>query len=137
MLGDGPAHVQVDDARLYDGDAVLRVHLQDAVHARGDDDDAAVVRDGAAGEAGAGAAGGDGHPMSAGNAHHFRHLVGVIGEDDGLGQAALDGCVVLVDDEVLGGVEDALPAYGAAEVADQPRVRHNLRVYHWACGGVY
>jgi hypothetical protein len=56
--------------------------------------------------------------MSSGDAHNLGHLGSVIREDDGLWQAALDRRIVLVDQEVLGFVQDPSAAYDAAKVAD-------------------
>jgi hypothetical protein len=126
--GDGGADVQVDDSRLHHGDPVLRVDLQDAVHTGGDDDDAAVAGDGAAGEAGAGPARRDRRLISAGDSHHFRDLLRAVRKDHGLRQAALYCRVVLVDYEVLGGVQDPFSAHGPLELPNELEVRHDIRV---------
>ncbi len=56
VLRDGLAQLQVDDAGLDQRGQVLDVDLEDALHARHGDEHAAHGRDGAAAEAGAGAA---------------------------------------------------------------------------------
>ena len=53
---DGARDVEVDDARLDADPAVREIHLEDAAHPRERDDDGALDRPGAAGEAGARAA---------------------------------------------------------------------------------
>ena len=59
-----PAEVEVDKARFDDGKAVDSVDLEDAAHPRSDDDNAALTRECAPGEAGAGSAGNTGNPAA-------------------------------------------------------------------------
>ena len=124
MGGHGLADVEVDDAGLDNGQAVLDVHLQDATHAGHGDGDAALGRDGAAAEAGAGATGHYRQVEAADYLHHLRHLLGGGRQDYGLGEAALDGGVVLVDQEVFGRVQDVLLPDDGLELADQLAVGH-------------
>lgn len=77
MLGDGRLQVVVDDAGLYDGEQVLGVDLQDAVHPREVEDQAAVGGVRAAREPGSGTAGHDGYGQRGTGAHHLLHFAGV------------------------------------------------------------
>ncbi len=110
--------LQVDDAGLDEGGAVCDVDLEDVVHARGGDDDAADGRDGAAAEPGAGAARDDGQVVATGDLDGGGDLLRRVGEDDDLGLTALDSAVVLEDDEVFGGVQDAVAAEDAGQLID-------------------
>ena len=52
----------------------------------------------------------------------------VFGQDDGVGDAALDGGVVLEDDEVFGGEEDVIVAGDGLEFADDVGREHGYSV---------
>src|SRR3972149_2431071 len=64
--------------------------------------------------------------VAAGDSPHFRDLLGAVGQDHRLRQAALDRGVVLVDQEVFGGVEDPFSAHGPLQLSKE--VRHDIRV---------
>ena len=114
--------LDVHDPGLDDGEAVLDVDLEDRVHARGDEQDAALLGQGAAGQAGPGAAGGHGHPARVGQAQHRGHVLRSAGEDDDIGRIFRDGEAVDVVRQpgVLAG-EDRVGADRGLERAGQLR----------------
>ena len=57
-----------------------------------------------------------------------RHLLRAVRQHHRLRESALDRRVVLVDDEVFGGVQDPFSAYGALELPNELEVRHDIRV---------
>jgi hypothetical protein len=61
---------------------------------------------------------------AAGQLHYPGDLLGGGGEHHGIGEAALDGGVVLVDQEVLGRVNDAIAADNGLQFADELAVSH-------------
>ena len=85
MAGGGLAEVEVDDAGLDEGGAGVGVDLEDAAHAVHGEEDAALDGECAATEAGAGAAGGDGEAVPAGEAEGGDDVFGAGGEGDGWG----------------------------------------------------
>lgn len=112
MFADGPGQGGVDHAGLGDGDAVDRVDLQDPVHLRQGQHDAALGGVGGPGQSGAGALRDHGDAQGGGGAHHVldlfdrtgqhddgrgagraeaRHVVGVGGRDVGVGEDCLGG----------------------------------------------
>ncbi|MCY1299468.1 hypothetical protein D9M70_489960 [compost metagenome] len=120
-LGDG----QVAHARLDAGKAAGGVHLDDPVEARHHQQDAFLQRQGAAGQAGAGAA------------RHHRHLAGMAQPEqrldllDALGQhhqqrhGAVGGeAVALVGFQVFGTVEDFQVGQGRAQFGKQGDLVH-------------
>ena len=100
---DGARHVEVRDPRL-DHDPLRReIDLEDAVHPRERDDDPIGDREGAAGEAGAGAARDERDALAGADADDRPHLGGRAGEDDELGRGApAREPVAVVDAELLG-----------------------------------
>ena len=73
-MRDGPGHVQVDDAGLYDSNAVGFVDFQDLAHARHLDDDAVSELQGAARQSRAGATRRERDPFTVQEGHHLRGL---------------------------------------------------------------
>lgn len=115
MLGHGAGEDRVDDAGFDDGDAVDGADLQDAVHLRQGEDQAAVGGVGAARQAGAGALRDDRDAQFGGGAQDVldlfdgarqhdggrgagraeaRHVVRVGGRDIGVGEDRLGGQAV-------------------------------------------
>ena len=80
---------------------------------------AAAAGDGAPAEPSTGAAGHDGHTVLQRGLDDGLDLGGGVGEDDGVGQGAVDGAVVFVEEEVVGIGEDPGIADDAAEVGQQ------------------
>jgi hypothetical protein len=72
----GLAHRQVGHARLHHGAPADRIDVQHRTHPGHHDQDAALVRQRPAGQAGAAAAGHERHPRSRAFGHHRRHLAG-------------------------------------------------------------
>ena len=108
---DGPRDVEVRDARLDDDALALEVDLEDPVHARERDDDAAGDRRRAAGEPGARAARDERHALAVAGAEHGLHVLRRAGQDDELGHRAMPGePVALVDAELLRLGDDVLRA---------------------------
>lgn len=119
MGGAGVLQREIDDAGLQDGDAVARVDLDDSVHLREGDDDAALDGDCAASEAGAGAAGDDGDAVGVGEDDSGGDLIGGGGEDDSVWAVSLDGGVILVAGEILRRPEHVVLAEGGLEVSHE------------------
>ncbi len=80
--------VRVDDARLDDNEAVGDVDLENAVHARQADDDAACSRQRAAAQAGACAAADEGNLVARAEANDGLDLFGGLRQNDCAGQHA-------------------------------------------------
>ena len=110
MLGDVFGQVEIYDAGFDDGDAVFYVNVEDAGHARERENEAAVFGDGAAAESGAGSARDDGDLVTGRDPDAAGDFLGAVGERDDGGQGAVNGAVVLEDDEVFGLVQDVLVA---------------------------
>ena len=120
MRGDGTRDVEVRHARLDDDALALEVDLEDPVHPRERDDDAACHRRGAAGEAGAGAARDERHALPVTRAKHGLHVLGRAGKDDELGDGAVPGePVALVDAELLRLGDDVRGAERRPQLGDE------------------
>ena len=90
---------------------LVEVDLEDAVHARERDDDAAGHRRRAAGEPRPGAARDERHALAVARAEDGLHLLRRAGQDDELGNRAMPGeAVALVDAELLRLRDDVLVA---------------------------
>ena len=100
---DGPGQVQVDEPRLDDGDLVVVVDLEHAVHPHHRDDDAALGRQAAARQPGAGAARHEGQPLAVGEPDDGRHVLGRRREHDEVGQRPEQRQPVgFVDEQLVG-----------------------------------
>jgi hypothetical protein len=94
VFGDQVGEVVGDHAGLYGDGHVVEVEVDEFVHAFEADEDAAEDGDGAAGEAAAGAAGGDGDAFAVGEADDGGDLFGGGGEDDASGAWAYSSMLV-------------------------------------------
>ena len=115
MLGE----LQVDHAWLHCRPLVLDVNFENAVHAREGDHDAALLRNRAATESGAGAARNHGNVFGRGQPHDLRNLLSILRENNGAGRALANAGVVLVQHEVFGTVQDGIASGDLAEMIDQ------------------
>ncbi len=121
MFADGPGQSGVDHAGLDDGDAVDRVDLQDPVHLRQGEHDAAVGGVRGAGQPGAGTLRDDRDAQGGGGAHHVLDLFGRTGQHDhgrGAGRAEARH-VVGVGGRDVGVGEDRLGGEAAEQEVDQ------------------
>ena len=82
--------VEIDDAGLHPGDAVVRVDRQHLVHPAGRYDDGPPQRDCAAGESGAGATGNHGRTVLLGDSHDRLDLFGGLRKAHRAGDAAVE-----------------------------------------------
>ena len=88
---DGAGDGEIGDAGLHLGDAVRVVDLEDAVHLGNADHHRVLLRDGASGERGSGAARHDRHALLAAIAQHGGDLLGGRGQHDRERHAAIGG----------------------------------------------
>ena len=76
-------------------------------------------RDGAAAESGAAAASDYGNAGGVGEGHYAADFVGVGRQDDGAGHRAVNGTVVLIDEQVLAVVDDIIVADDGADLGQE------------------
>ena len=114
--------LEVDDARLDNGQPIDRIELENALHARERDDDTPKRGDGAAAQSSARASWHDRQRGVQGDAHYVGHLSRARWEDDGLRLRLLDRAVVLEGDHFLGAPEDAIGANSPLQSPDHPCV---------------
>ena len=134
---DGARDVEVRDARLDDDPLAVEVDLQDPVHPRERDDYPARHRRRSTGQAGAGAAGDEGHALARACPKHGLDVLRRAGQDDELRHRAMSGqAVALVDAELLGLGDDVLGAERRLQLGDEgggqahtaSLARHDVRV---------
>lgn len=89
VRGDAFRDVQIGDAGLNHGDAVRQIDFKDAVHLRQAEHDGILLRNGAAGERSAGAAGHDGNAVTVAITHDSRNFSRGARQGDGERQAAI------------------------------------------------
>ncbi len=116
--------LQIDHARLHYGAQVLFVHFENAVHAREDDDQSALERDGAAAQSGARAARHHRHVRGRRQPHDLGNLLRVLRENDCRGRALADAGVILVEHDVFGRVEHGVVPGDPAQLFDEPVGQH-------------
>src|SRR5690606_5904843 len=104
-----------------EGRAIDAVDLQNAVHARHNDEDATNGRNSTATETGTGTARYDRQVVFPGDSQSGGDLLRVIREDDDGRAAALDGRIVFEDDEVFGSAEHPVGRKGPFELPNGAR----------------
>ena len=119
MRRDRLLQLEVDHTRLEHGDAVRAVDLQDAVHFRQHHQDTAGQGHRATRQSAPRTARYDGTEVLFRDPDGGGDIFGRCGEDDDLGERALDGGVVLEGDQVLRQVEDGCGTKGVLEVTDE------------------
>ena len=92
---------------LHHGALVFQIDFEDAVHAGEGDHEAALARDRAAGESGAGAASHEGHVEFLRQFDQGGDFGGGAREGDQVGSVLVDAAIVLVERQVLRPVEIA------------------------------
>ena len=128
MLGRGGGERGHGQPRLAHGDEVLRVDLEQPVHPREDEDDAAGLGHGRGGEVRPRAARDDRDAPLGGQPDDGGDLGGVPREDDRVGRAAVKRCRVGAVDIERGGVgPDVLVADEGCERLRQVRVHRAVR----------
>ena len=121
----GIGELQVEHARLDQGQGVAEPDLQDLVHPREHDHHAVGRRRATAGQPGAGPAGDDRATVFRADSHDLGHLFRGARKDHGQGHAALDGeGVAIVDDQLRRRREDVLGPQCRAKLADQVGIGH-------------
>src|SRR5205814_2020317 len=100
---------------------VSDVDLEDLVHPREAEDDAARARDGPAAQSGTGAARDDGHAFFRRQLDDARDVVRRLWKDHRLRQRTLNTAIVLIEHEVFSAGEDCVASDDLAESPDDGR----------------
>ena len=114
------AQGEVDNAGFHDRTKVVDIDLEDAIHTWKRDDDAAMHRDRAAGEAACAGAGRDRRAGLRAEPDDVRHFRRAAGNDDDVRQRRLGTRVVLVEADLVGIGERILLTYHLAQTPQQP-----------------
>ena len=97
----------VHDSRLNPGHAILQVDLQDPIHSGELQHDSTLRGDGSPAQAGSGAPGQKGDPMTAGKPDDLKHFLGGVRENHEIGHAGVKGQpVAFIHQQFFRGVED-------------------------------
>ena len=125
---DGQGDIQVDHPRLHHSALIFEVDFEDAVHACERNHEAALARDGAAGESCARAAAHDGHIEFARQFDQGSNFAGVAREGDQVRRVFVDTAIVFVQREVSGPIEIAARPQQAVHTFNQSRGEHRHSV---------
>src|ERR1700683_5657816 len=101
---DGHAEVRVHHSGLYDGALIFDVNFQNAIHARENYKDAALSREGPAGEAGTGAASYNGDLIAICDLDDAEDIFRVAWEDYAVRACDFDRAVIFVQQQFFGAV---------------------------------
>ena len=111
--------IEVDDAGLDPGDAIVEIDVENPVHPGERDDDRRTEWDRPAGEPGARTTGHDGSPVPCGDPHDRLHVAGRGGEADRTGHTAAEDGRVAAQQRAFGRVDaHAVHADRRAQVGD-------------------
>ena len=119
VLEDHLGEIRVDDTRLDDRVAILDADLQNPVHSRALDDHRSIIRNGAAGQTGAGAPGHERHTVGAADRHDAAHFFPAVREHDRERfRRVKRQPVTLVNEQLLGAVEAVGRTHDGFEFTD-------------------
>src|ERR1700676_2893971 len=131
---DGARQVEIHDAWLNDRAQVCGIDLENAIHARKTDDNAAVAGDRASGKSRACPATHERSFITICEPHDFRHFACTAWKDDALGRTKLDRAVILVEHQVFGLRQDGLRSQEVNEFADKLWLHQfiSMLTYHYS-----
>jgi len=89
--------IKIDDAGLNYCAAIFRIDLENAIHAREDEHDAAAAGERAAGKSGAGATTDDGCVIFCGDFDYIRDVLGSCRENNSGGESFFNRAIILIE----------------------------------------